>query len=327
MDLVSIIIPVYNVENYINRCVRSVINQTYRNIEIILIDDGSPDNSGEICDEFANKDNRILVIHKQNGGLSDARNHGIRKASGKYITFIDSDDWVSFKYIETLVYNIENYNAEISICGYISTANENYIFEEDKKIGNITVLNSKQAIEKQYDKDKVNYIVSWGKLYNINLFDNIEFPYGKIHEDEFTTYRLYSMANRIVATASKYYAYYQRNDSIMGSGFNVKARLDLIEALDQKASFLQSINQIKLYNKNIKLMFMLCLSANLYIKDMNQKQLFASYLKYCINIMKKSKNNNFLRIFGIGYELCPTLFNFAYTKYIILKKWISIEKE
>ena len=175
-DLISIIIPVYNVEKYINKCLESVINQTYRNLEIILVDDGSEDKSGKICEEISIKDNRIRVIHKENGGLSDARNIGLDNSNGEYIAFIDSDDFIERDMIEFLYYNINKYDADISICS-------NYIFDEEECIDNSTkeikVYNRLEILKEVLLDEKIRSY-AWNKMYKRDLFYNIIFPKGRV---------------------------------------------------------------------------------------------------------------------------------------------------
>ena len=204
-ELISVIVPIYNVEKYLNKCIESIINQSYSNLEIILVDDGSKDSSGIMCDSYILKDKRIKVIHKENGGLSDARNVGIDKAKGEYIVFIDSDDWIDEKMIEILYNIIKKNNSDISICDYFLAYNEE--IQTQKEDIEIINLSNIEALKKIYDKDLgVCMIVAWNKLYKRNLFkDDIRYPYGKIHEDEFTTYKLLYKAEKISYTKQKMY--------------------------------------------------------------------------------------------------------------------------
>ena len=186
--LVSVIVPIYKVEQYLTHCVNTIVNQSYSNLEIILVDDGSPDNCGKMCDEFASQDSRIKVIHKQNGGLSDARNAGIDVATGDYITFVDSDDYVMPNMIESLMKVIVNANADIVQCNYIRSKND-FIGEpqhESSQSDKFTVYFEDKM--SAYLKDnKINTVV-WGKIYKRSLFNEIRNPVGRLHEDVFTTY-------------------------------------------------------------------------------------------------------------------------------------------
>lgn len=211
-DKISIIVPVYNVERYLNRCVDSIITQTYKNLEIILVDDGANDSSAKICDEYKQKDNRIIVIHKKNGGLSDARNAGIDAASGKYIGFVDSDDWIENKMYEDLYNIITKHNANIAICGFCRTANQNEKIEQKREL--ITEYTREQAIDELH-KNKSIQDYAWNKLYERKLFKDIRYPVGKNMEDKGTTYKLFLITDKVVVTTNKYYYYFNRADSII----------------------------------------------------------------------------------------------------------------
>lgn len=222
--LVSVIIPVYNVEKYLKRCVESVLRQTYRNLEIWLVDDGATDCSGMMCDEFAQKDTRIRVIHKENGGLSDARNVAIDKMTGQYVTFIDSDDYVSENFIERLYMNIRKYAAEIAICRHISTKKS----DEQCILGNcIEIFTKEEALEELLYQKKFN-TSAWAKLYKSSLFENVRYPKGKLFEDICTTDLLINRAQQIVFDSSILYFYYQGEVSIVRSSFNLR-KLDYVE--------------------------------------------------------------------------------------------------
>lgn len=215
--LVSIIVPIYNVEPYLRRCLDSIVNQSYTNLEIILVDDGSPDGCPKICDEYANKDNRIVVIHKENGGLSSARNSGLDICKGEYISFIDSDDWVSPKYIDILLKNLLDNKADLAIANYTKTSKP-YILEAPEKKRIIPeILQPIQAVKKLWSTDAIAFGTAWAKLAKISLYQNIRFPEGLIHEDDYTSYKLLYTSSRTVFLRISLYYYFQRNDSIMGS--------------------------------------------------------------------------------------------------------------
>lgn len=233
-DLISIILPIYNVDSYLKKCIESVLNQTYSNIEIILVDDGSTDNSPLICDEYKKKDSRVRTIHKKNGGLSDARNCGINLSTGKYLTFIDSDDYVSEDYVEYLYNLIKKNNTKISCCGhYIVKKNKMYrkTASETKVFTKINALN---AI--LYDEEID--LSSWGKMYEKSLFEDIKFPKGKFFEDTGTTYLLFDKCEGIsVGKEIKYY-YIIRNESITTKAFN-KNKMDLITMTNKMVDFIE----------------------------------------------------------------------------------------
>ncbi|PWK93828.1 glycosyltransferase involved in cell wall biosynthesis [Hallerella porci] len=209
--LVSIIVPIYKVEPYLRRCLDSIVKQTYTNLEIILVDDGSPDGCPQICDEYAAKDKRIVVIHKENGGLSDARNAGLDICKGEYISFVDSDDWVSENYIEVMLNIAIKENADISICNHNFVHNDgskkNIIFEE-------RTYTKKEALKKIILQQTLPWGASWGKIYKRKIFNKYKFPVGIIHEDDYTSYKFIYEADKIVCIDKTLYNYFQRSDSI-----------------------------------------------------------------------------------------------------------------
>ena len=193
-DLISIIIPVYNVEKYLERCVKSVINQTYKNLEIILVDDGAKDNSGKMCDELSKLDSRIKVIHKENGGLSDARNFGLKIATGDYIGFVDSDDYIADDMYETLYYTIKNNNADISIVSFYEMYKEKVIGVRDS--GNLEILSKQEAMKELLIDTKIQSY-AWNKLFKKELFNDLKFPTGKNFEDIATTLLLFEKCDKV----------------------------------------------------------------------------------------------------------------------------------
>lgn len=251
MKLVSVIVPIYKVEKYLIRCVESIQKQTYRNLEIILVDDGSPDSCGKMCDELAKKDKRIKVIHKVNGGLSDARNVGIEVAKGEYLAFVDSDDWLDLDMIE-LLYNLcEQRDAEIAECSYRNLYMDG-IIEETKCTAEIIEADSLLALEGMLDW-KYFKPVAWNKLYKKSVFEDVRYPKGKIHEDEFTTYKYIYNANKIVyVDVSKYNYDRRRVDSITGEDFR-EANLYASLAFRERVDFFKEHNIKSLQNKMINI--------------------------------------------------------------------------
>lgn len=230
-NLISVILPIYNVSDYLDRCMKSVINQTYKNIEIIMVDDGSTDDSALKCDEYKEKDDRIVVFHKENGGLSDARNYGIKRASGNYITCIDSDDFIDLDYIEYLYNLITKYNVKMSICQH-RVLYSNGKVKEFGKSGE-EILSSKKCLERMLYHDVID-TSAWAKLYDRSLFSNVEYPKGKLFEDIATTYKLMLQCNEIAVGYESKYNYLVRRDSIVNCSFNPK-KFDLLEMTDKMA--------------------------------------------------------------------------------------------
>ncbi|WP_243009253.1 glycosyltransferase [Clostridium sp. AM58-1XD] len=251
MELVSVIVPVYKVENYLERCVHSIQNQTYKHLEIILVDDGSPDNCGKICDEFAENDKRIRVIHKINGGLSEARNFGIDVAEGKYIVFVDSDDWIDPDMIELLLRIREMHNADIVECSYRNVYKDK-IIEETYCRGEIVIGDSVFALKGMLDW-KYFKPVAWNKLYKREVLGDIRYPKGKLHEDEFTTYKYFYNAKKMAyVDVSKYNYDRTREDSITGKKFQA-SNLDACWAFRERVDFFENhnINQLQEKMNNI----------------------------------------------------------------------------
>ena len=226
--LISIIVPVYNVEKYLDDCVKSLVKQTYQNIEIILVDDGSKDKSGKHCDKWLKKDNRIKVYHKENGGLSDARNYGLKKCNGEYVTFIDSDDDVTPDYVEYLYNLCLNYKTDISICSYNNVIDNKIIdngvdYKEEK-------LSCKECLKRLLCEQGFT-VSACAKLFKTKLFYDVEFPFGKLCEDNGTTYKLILKCKNIAYGNESKYNYYKRENSIMTSPFNER-KYDLLEMTD-----------------------------------------------------------------------------------------------
>lgn len=233
--LISIIIPVYNAEKFLNKCLDSILAQTYNNLEIILVNDGSSDKSGDICREYAEKDDRIKVIHKENGGQSIARNCALDICRGDYIGFVDADDWISSDMYETLCTNLEQCNADISIC-QCKKVNK----REDVPLKNNTgfiQLNREETFEYFY-KRRIFECHMWNKLYRRNLFDDIRFPEGKIYEDEDAMYKLLWKINSVAYTDKECYYYYEHELSTVHKKFN-DAQLNKLDVYQNAIMFFE----------------------------------------------------------------------------------------
>ena len=229
---ISVIVPIYNVEKYLNKCLDSILQQTFTDYELILVDDGSTDTSEKIADEYAAKDDRITVIHKQNGGLSDARNCGLDKATGKYICFIDSDDWIEDTYLEELLSLAKNNEADIVICNYLKNSGDKSISQPSDP--GIVDQTGKEAIDNLYGSRYGEYVVAWNKLYRKEIFENLRYPVGMIHEDEAIFGEVFCRASKVTRTERILYNYRTNNStSIMSSEFSLK-RLDIIKALEMR---------------------------------------------------------------------------------------------
>ena len=236
--LVSVIVPVYNVENFLPNCIESIIGQTYSNFELILVDDGSPDTCGSICDMYAKSNSKIRVIHQNNAGLSAARNAGIEIAKGDYLTFIDSDDFVLPHFLEVLVKGCEMNQADLSVCAYTRC----FFNDCARSIVEKDLIESYEC----FTDDKMKIFLTtkkirtcaWGKLYKRILFDNLRFPVGKYNEDEFTTYLTIHSANKIVVSDYKGYVYRFNDNSIMNETFSPK-KMHGVEGCLERMHFIE----------------------------------------------------------------------------------------
>ena len=236
-EKISIIVPVYNVNEYLDRCLYSIVTQTYKNLEIVIIDDGSTDGSGEKCDEWAQNDTRIIVFHTPNGGLSNARNIGLSLASGNYIGFVDSDDWIAPNMYQEMLDAIVNTNADMAICKFLPVTIESQSVEgyPEKACSNHQYVYSREDVFTELLNNTLTNHV-WCKLYKKNLFNEIRFPVGKYYEDSYVFYQLVWASNRIATLPKCFYFYFQRKNSISSAKFDLK-QLDLYYGYSQMLAF------------------------------------------------------------------------------------------
>lgn len=234
MAEISVIVPVYNVESYLSRCVDSILNQTFRDLELILIDDGSLDGSPAICDEYGRKDSRVRVIHQKNGGLSSARNAGLdwcaAHSDSRWITFVDSDDWLSRDALQVLLNGAKSLDTKISFCALYETHGKE---PEISPAAKLPRLCSPREI---YREQTVLMTVACAKLYERSCFQNVRFPVGKLHEDEFTTFRVIFSQEKLAQIEAPMYNYYVNSSSITRSAWSPR-RLDVWEAFEEQIRF------------------------------------------------------------------------------------------
>ncbi len=233
-DVISVIVPIYRVEEYLNQCIESIVNQTYSNLQVILVDDGSPDRCGEMCEDWARRDKRIKVLHKKNGGLSDARNAGLAIATGRFVAFVDSDDWVEPQMYETMLSILVNENADLVACGIVDTYPDKDIVHSYAY-----AAGGPEKFLKMIYQDTTFPVSACNKLYKKNLWDDFKFPVGKLCEDAFTTYLLLDHASKIVQIPDGLYHYRIRESSIMTSEFK-PARMDEEEAWRRNYQYMQT---------------------------------------------------------------------------------------
>ncbi len=236
--LVSIIVPVYKVEKYLSNCIESILLQTFKDFELILVDDGSPDNCGKICDDYARKDSRIKVIHQENGGLSVARNSAIDIAMGDYLTFIDSDDFVLPHYLEKMVNASLVNGADISVCGIVRCSSSDSLADiaEDSTKNDVEVFVD-DKMDVFFTTKKIN-TTAWGKLYRSFIFKTVKYPVGKYHEDVLTIYKTIHLANKVVVCNYQGYVYRKNEESIVNESYSPK-KWHAIEACVERAGFIE----------------------------------------------------------------------------------------
>lgn len=292
---ISVIIPVYKVEEYLDESVASVLAQTYRDLEIILVDDGSPDRCPFMCDEWASKDSRIKVIHKENGGLSDARNAGIDIATGEYIAFVDSDDWIMPEMYEHMMNALIKENADICACGIMTCRPDRKVCWGCKEY----LCGDSETFLGLLYNDTHYPVAAWNKLYKRKCWENLRFPKGKICEDAFTTYRLLDSAERIVQIPEYLYCYRIRPQSIMTASFR-KQRMDEEEVWRVNYQYMKEH-----YPKLIRPSYDFYLQkVNVLIHAMTKedKKTFRSEYRYLSGIRKNA----------LGYVLFQSGMNFKY---------------
>lgn len=309
--LISVIVPVYKIENYIRRCVDSILEQSFEEYELLLVDDGSPDRCGSICDEYAGKNSHVFVLHKANGGLSDARNAGIdwamEHSDSKWITFVDSDDWVHRDYLKSLYEAAIRLKEDISICGFQRVADgeepaTDLMEKQDDRTGEVRRWKS----EDFFVERNVNAVVAWGKLYKKELWKDVRYPRGKIHEDEFTTYRLLFQREQVAVVRRNLYFYYQNQQGIMNVAWS-PARLDVLEAMKERAWFFaQQEKYRRAYEWNINAMLRSCYwnyllaLRNRELED--QKKYLRKIKREYLNIIRNYHRCGFLKKDETGYE-------------------------
>lgn len=242
--LVSIIVPVYKVEAFLDRCVNSLVNQTYRNLEILLIDDGSPDNSGTMCDVWALKDPRIVVFHKPNGGLSDARNYGTERANGQFVTYVDSDDFVADCFIKRFISLQQQHEADVVCCDFVKTYGDDAQYQYDAACH---VFTNQEACLALMGQLYLPLVIACCKLYRTQIVREHPFPLGRVHEDDATTCKFLHKANKVVLCEDKLYAYYHNPNSIMNDGKQTNYEVKLW-ALTARAKYFESVNEPLLAN-------------------------------------------------------------------------------
>lgn len=237
-DLVSMIVPVYNVAQYLDRCITSLTGQTYRNIEILLVDDGSTDGSGALCDLWQSRDPRVKAFHKPNGGLSDARNFGLERASGGYVCFIDSDDWLDARFVERMLGTLLDTGSDIVECDYVATEGTDPLREPAQAPGAPAVFDGTECFHRFLTN--TFFVTVWNKLYRREVLADLPFVKGVYHEDEYWTYRVFSRARRACRLGYAGYFYFQRPGSIVHTSPSLKRLTDAFTAGKERIDFIEA---------------------------------------------------------------------------------------
>ena len=302
--LISVIVPVYKVEAYLDRCVQSIVDQTYQNLEIILVDDGSPDNCPAMCDAWAAKDSRIKVIHKENGGLSDARNAGMAVAKGEFVGFVDSDDYIRKDMYQLLWERLSRDGSDIAACGV------EMVWEYDTPSQRLTpngtcVLEKDAALEACIRESWLKQPV-WYKLYRADLIRDLPFPVGKYHEDVFWTWQAIARAEQVSVFDDPCYYYIQRSDSIMAERYSLR-RLDAIEAKQQRLQFLETTypHLAELGRKD--LLFSCMYHGQLAMKDLDNTQKKTAFTKLQASIQSCSGSLGTLNVTHKAWSILAKL--------------------
>lgn len=313
--LVTVIVPVYNVERYLNRCLNSIGRQTYENLEIIAVDDGSTDSSGAILDKFKQTENRAIVIRKANGGLSDARNAGLDHASGEYIMFVDSDDYINIHMVDTLLNAIRRNAAGISACQmrHVYPDRDADIYGESDD-NDEKSLSSVEAMEYWYTSNFNCATAAWGKLYVHELFNDLRFKTGRLHEDEFIMHYLFQKARTITYISSRLYYYFQRDNSIVGSKFSAK-RLDVLDAMQDRLEFFEYLNNDRLVNLQAEHYTDILMASYIGLYEMSDK--YDRQLKIIYDKIKEISQNYTL---SFKHKIKILLFQHMFKIYVALRE-------
>lgn len=315
MPKISIIVPVYNVEEYLTNCIESLLNQTFKDFELILVNDGSTDNSLEICKKYKNIDNRICIVDKKNGGLSSARNAGLDVAKGDYIGFIDSDDYVHPEMYEILYKKMVENSADISLCNFKKVYNyDEELLKNNKNIEQKILIESMsniEALEKMDEENGVVLIVAWNKLYKRDLFRNLRYKHGAIHEDEFIVHRILYDAKKVIYVNEQLYFYMQRDGSIMNNITKI-TRIDYLLALSDRIKFFneKGLKHLQYKYEETYLYEIFRVYPNFERKKNYIKKLLLriDFLKL-INILKKNPYYSFKeKIVWVIFCLAPNLY-------------------
>lgn len=323
-ELISIIVPVFNIKDYLTKCVESLVNQTYKNTEIILVDDGSTDGSELLCEKLKSTSPSVKAYHKKNGGLSDARNYGITKSSGQYITFVDGDDYLHPKACEILYRVAKDFNAKLVVGGLMIVDDKDSIIKEPPLCSEVSVRSYEDALKLVFDGKGYS---ACGKLYAKELFDDIIFPVGKIDEDFATVYKLFIESKEIVYSPDYIYYYYKRHGSITKSGFN-KSKLDFVYNAIEAANYIKNnVSNAELHDRaNAYLCRRIDSTIRLILNDNNSK-LYTKELKDIVRLLRSYRKNIFASPFIGKKNKALMMLDMINPKLVLLKNKVQRQKK
>ncbi len=314
---ISIIVPIYNLESYIPQCIDSILSQSFTNFELILVNDGSTDNSGELCDEYARLDSRVRVIHKENGGIASSRNAGLEVARGEYIGFVDNDDYINKYMFEELFNNAIKHSSDTVVCDYLKVEEDQFIdtevFNSDYSLQNFSNKEALHFIYKNMEKD--TFIYPWNKLYKRYLFDEIKYEHGNIYDDETIAHKLLYRSNKVTYIQSELYYYVKRKGSQINSPFSTK-KFGRVYALKGREEFFRNKKESELHQKALKhymeVFFWYYYMAKTNLTDVNKelKMLKRTFDNSIIHLLKLKDLSFRQKLMCVLFSINPAIYEF-----------------
>lgn len=315
LPLVSVIVPVFNVEKYLGRCVDSLSAQTHSRMEIILVNDGSTDQSGDLCNAYSATDSRIRVIHQKNAGVSAARNAGTSVSQGDWVFFVDGDDWVSHDAVEVLLAAATRVNAEIAVGRFLRVGDDGVESPTSSGVEREAVLTGAESVTALLGPMHTLLTVAWGKLFKRELLSKLVFPVGRIHEDEFVSHRVQHAAHRVVVLPRPLYFYRQHSGSIMGAGFNAKKARDATDAYADRLTFLQEVGRTDLLPLARAQLFRKYMALFRGTSQGSRPDAALSQMRFLAREMRASRDRSAFVAFASAYAWCPHLIDPLYSAY------------
>ncbi len=318
MELISVIVPVYKVEAYLDKCVSSIVNQTYKNLEIILVDDGSPDRCPALCDAWAKRDSRIRVIHQENQGGGAARNAALDVTSGELIAFVDSDDYLAPD-MYAYLYGLLGQGVDIAECGYIEVTGDDAMFSQEGEVHTYSI----QEAMAEHVQDRFFRQITWNKLYRRAVIDGVRFPVGNRIDDEFWTYRVIANARKLVRTSCKMYAYRQQPESVMHLTFSLP-RLQAVDAKCQRLELLNERFPELVTQARINLWYTCLYMGQMSLLHMNQEDCQKAFIKLADVRKRYSLTNEDKRSLPLKQRLWAFLSDISFAKTCKLRNSLKV---